>query len=171
MADSQPPPQHNGSEQPPPSEDNIKTEPDLDASIEQDVEMNPEQPDEAPAVDPIAPAPTPSKKETSLREFLGRMDDYAPIVCPPDSQCPSQHSANQLRFRTPLLLTTSLLLVSHPQAQGPVKRPRTSRASLRSPLRSSSLISPRTPTSLRASAPQTALPRTMPLAVWPPLRA
>ncbi|KAJ5327002.1 Transcription initiation factor TFIID 23-30kDa subunit [Penicillium brevicompactum] len=80
MADSQPPPQHNGSEQLPPSEDNIKTEPDLDASIEQDVEMNPEQPEEAPAVDPMAPAPTPSKKETSLREFLGKMDDYAPII-------------------------------------------------------------------------------------------
>lgn len=51
MADSQPPPQHNGLEQLPPSEDNIKTEPDLDASIEQDVEMNPEQPEEAPALD------------------------------------------------------------------------------------------------------------------------
>lgn len=34
------------------------------------------------AVDPIAAAPQPSKKETSLREFLGKMDDYAPIVCP-----------------------------------------------------------------------------------------
>lgn len=83
MTDSQPPLQHNVSEQPPPSEDNIKAEPDLDASIEQeDVDMNPEQPDEpsAPGLDPLAPAPTPSKKETSLREFLGKMDDYAPIV-------------------------------------------------------------------------------------------
>ena len=88
MADSQPP-QHNGSEQPP-SEDNIKTEPDLDTSIEQDIEMNPnpDQPDEAPGLDPMAPAPTPSKKETSLREFLGKMDDYAPIVrsLPPTPQ-------------------------------------------------------------------------------------
>lgn len=34
----------------------------------------------AAEVDPIAAAPPPSKKETSLREFLGKMDDYAPIV-------------------------------------------------------------------------------------------
>lgn len=92
MADSQPP--QNGPEQPPPSEDNIKTEPDLDTSIEQDIEMNPnpDQPDEAPAVDPMAPAPTPSKKETSLREFLGKMDDYAPIVCFLLSSNPSHRS-------------------------------------------------------------------------------
>lgn len=31
----------------------------------------------------VAAAATPSKKETSLREFLGKMDDYAPIVLPP----------------------------------------------------------------------------------------
>lgn len=29
---------------------------------------------------PVAGAPT-SKKESSLREFLGKMDEYAPIVC------------------------------------------------------------------------------------------
>lgn len=66
----------------------VKPEPDLDASIEQDIDMNAEktQPtgdDNAPNptdVDPMAAAPTPSKKETSLREFLGKMDDYAPIV-------------------------------------------------------------------------------------------
>ena len=87
MADSQTtqpsqPPQ-NGSEHHPPSEtENIKTEPDLDASIEQDVEMNPDpqNTEDAPGIDPMAPAPQPSKKETSLREFLGKMDDYAPIV-------------------------------------------------------------------------------------------
>ncbi|KAJ5875804.1 Transcription initiation factor TFIID 23-30kDa subunit [Penicillium soppii] len=78
---SQPPqPPQNGSEKP--SEETIKTEPDLDASIEQDVEMNPDpqNTDDAPGIDPMAPAPTPSKKETSLREFLGKMDDYAPII-------------------------------------------------------------------------------------------
>ena len=31
-------------------------------------------------VDPLAAAAPPSKKETSLREFLGKMDEYAPIV-------------------------------------------------------------------------------------------
>lgn len=66
----------------------VKPEPDLDASIEQDIDMNAEQTqatgdDNAPLPtddDPMAAAPQPSKKETSLREFLGKMDDYAPIV-------------------------------------------------------------------------------------------
>lgn len=31
-------------------------------------------------IDPVAPAPPPTKKETSLREFLGKMDEYAPII-------------------------------------------------------------------------------------------
>lgn len=31
-------------------------------------------------VNPVAPAPTPTKKDASLREFLGKMDEYAPIV-------------------------------------------------------------------------------------------
>ena len=34
-------------------------------------------------INPITPAPAPSKKDASLREFLGQMDDYAPIVCFP----------------------------------------------------------------------------------------
>lgn len=66
----------------------VKPEPDIDASIEQDIDMNAEQnqatgDDNVPLptdVDPMAAAPPPSKKETSLREFLGKMDDYAPIV-------------------------------------------------------------------------------------------
>ena len=81
-------PQNGSQDHPPPSEseDIIKTEPDLDASIEKDVEMNTENQTgananaNAPGQDPMAPAPEPSKKETSLREFLGKMDDYAPIV-------------------------------------------------------------------------------------------
>lgn len=36
---------------------------------------------EEAAIDPVAAAPQPSKKETSLREFMSKMDDYAPIVC------------------------------------------------------------------------------------------
>lgn len=35
----------------------------------------------APEIDQLAAAPAPTKKETSLREFLGKMDEYAPIVC------------------------------------------------------------------------------------------
>lgn len=36
------------------------------------------------APEAIAPAPEPklpSRKDASLKEFLGKMDDYAPIVC------------------------------------------------------------------------------------------
>ncbi|KAJ5747377.1 uncharacterized protein N7511_009073 [Penicillium nucicola] len=89
MADSQTPQPPSGSEHltPAPVTDNIKPDPDLDASIEQDVDMNTEpQPganaddSAAPGIDPMAPAPQPSKKETSLREFLSKMDDYAPII-------------------------------------------------------------------------------------------
>lgn len=84
---------------------------DLDASIEQHISMSPHPDDsnaaqatgpggEAAAEnedeDMVAPGnpvqeasvdaltaatAAPSKKETSLREFLGKMDDYAPIVC------------------------------------------------------------------------------------------
>ena len=40
---------------------------------------NPED-NAAVALESLAAAPPPSKKETSLREFLGKMDEYAPIV-------------------------------------------------------------------------------------------
>jgi transcription initiation factor TFIID subunit 10 len=68
----------------------IKPEPDLDASIEQDIDMNADQTgagaEESAAgaeVDQLAESAQPSKKETSLREFLGKMDEYAPIVSDP----------------------------------------------------------------------------------------
>jgi transcription initiation factor TFIID subunit 10 len=71
----------------------IKPEPDLDASIEQDIDMNAEQSGAgaeesgagalATEVDQLAESSQPSKKETSLREFLGKMDEYAPIVSAP----------------------------------------------------------------------------------------
>jgi transcription initiation factor TFIID subunit 10 len=108
MADSQTPQPPSGSEHltpAPATEDNIKPDPDLDASIEQDVDMNTEhQPgvntDDAPApgMDPIEPAPQPSKKETSLREFLGKMDDYAPIVSL------SQHSHQKSLYFFPCVI-------------------------------------------------------------------
>lgn len=37
-------------------------------------------------VDPVAPAPEPklpTRKDASLKEFLSKMDDYAPIVISP----------------------------------------------------------------------------------------
>lgn len=42
---------------------------------------NPVQEAVPESVDALAAAAAPSKKETSLREFMGRMDEYAPIVC------------------------------------------------------------------------------------------
>lgn len=89
-------------------ESDAPTNTDLDAVIDADVEMNtdeniaangaaggagadetgaggvgnPVQDDPVPtSVDALAAAAAPSKKETSLREFLGKMDEYAPIVC------------------------------------------------------------------------------------------
>ncbi|KAF7596329.1 hypothetical protein BBP40_002073 [Aspergillus hancockii] len=65
----------------------------LDASIEQDIDMgdskmNNTNDAEDPvggnpiptSVDVLAASAAPSKKETSLREFLGKMDEYAPII-------------------------------------------------------------------------------------------
>ena len=96
---SQPQPP-NGTEQSTPAPDTadsiIKPDPDIDASIEKDIDMNAES--NASAANPgdsasgalptevdtlAAAAPPPTKKETSLREFLDKMDDYAPIVCDP----------------------------------------------------------------------------------------
>ena len=60
----------------------------------EDAELAPEAPDAdadaQPSEDAAGAPPTiqeprmPTKKDTSLREFLGKMDDYAPIVrCAP----------------------------------------------------------------------------------------
>jgi transcription initiation factor TFIID subunit 10 len=49
---------------------------------------------------PVAPAPEPklpTRKDVSLKEFLSKMDDYAPIVCCPISTTPphtSHHTSN-----------------------------------------------------------------------------
>lgn len=71
----------------------IKPDPELDASLDQDIVMSADQAgagaDEnatgalATEVDQLAESSQPSKKETSLREFLGKMDEYAPIVGDP----------------------------------------------------------------------------------------
>lgn len=47
---------------------------------EPDTMVAPGNPVQDAPVDALAAAAAPSKKETSLREFLGKMDDYAPIV-------------------------------------------------------------------------------------------
>lgn len=96
---SDPNPQHQPSQDPsnPPHPDF-----DIDASIEADIDMTaPSNPNTnalnldgandtndssstlAPELDPVGHAPDPrmpTKKDASLREFLGKMDEYAPIV-------------------------------------------------------------------------------------------
>lgn len=81
--------------QPPPTDREL--DPDtLDASIEADIKTEPTQPDAmnldgandaetsarngATEVAPALEARIPAKKDTTLREFLGKMDDYAPII-------------------------------------------------------------------------------------------
>lgn len=68
---------------------------DLDQSVENEINHEATQADamnldgatdDAPAANGLAEAPTafeqriPAKKDATLREFLGKMDDYAPIV-------------------------------------------------------------------------------------------
>ena len=49
------------------------------------LESQSNQDDAAPAPPTLPEAQLPTKKDTSLREFLGKMDDYAPIVRPTPS--------------------------------------------------------------------------------------
>lgn len=52
---------------------------DIDMAIDPDPNPNPEDPNAE-----LPPEPrVPPKKDISLREFLSKMDDYAPIVTPP----------------------------------------------------------------------------------------
>ncbi|OJJ79555.1 putative TFIID and and SAGA complex TAF10 subunit [Aspergillus glaucus CBS 516.65] len=91
MADQQQPPVQ-------PQQEPDANNPELDVPIEQeDIDMNngentagagangeglgnPLQEAVPTSVDALAAAAAPSKKETSLREFLGKMDEYAPII-------------------------------------------------------------------------------------------
>lgn len=40
----------------------------------------------------------PAKKDATLREFLGKMDEYAPIVCSTHSRCAQSHTNDNTRF-------------------------------------------------------------------------
>ncbi|KAI9893791.1 MAG: hypothetical protein M1814_006008 [Vezdaea aestivalis] len=84
------------SDQPPPSgqpeaDNSMQTDADLDPSLEAEIDMTNTAPPNASDlgndgtgdIDPVAPAAElrlPSKKDISLREFLSKMDDYAPII-------------------------------------------------------------------------------------------
>lgn len=47
--------------------------------------QNPQQAEEATGYAPLVDPRLPTRKDTSLREFLSKIDDYAPIVCISDS--------------------------------------------------------------------------------------
>ena len=131
----------------------------LDAAVEAEINPEPTQPDamnvdganEAEpaarngAEDPV-PAPLeariPAKKDTTLREFLGKMDDYAPIVS--YALFPRQFSLLTIchRFQTQSPTITSLL----PDFHHLLKQAHSWRACWRSRPRSSLLISLRMPT-------------------------
>lgn len=59
----------------------------FDGAVEADIDMDIRPEDqvdgaaEAPATAPATEVPAPTKKDISLRDFLSKMDDYAPIVC------------------------------------------------------------------------------------------
>lgn len=77
MADSQPPPTD---PDPTPQPDPI-----LNGAADADIDMdlNPDAPISDPPLpqeEPVPEPPAPTKKDISLRDFLSKMDDYAPIV-------------------------------------------------------------------------------------------
>jgi hypothetical protein len=172
MADQQQPPPSSsnpsGSQEPTTQPDSagqsdsaIKPDPDQDAIEDQDIDMAETKaaqdsiPDgENPAatiptdVDPLAAAPTPSKKETSLREFLGKMDDYAPIV-----RCLSVSSS--LPPFTPSILPLILTLMTIPD-------PRRGNSPLPHPSRP--------PTTRQRTQPNPTTPGTSPRAGNPEIR-
>ena len=60
----------------------------LDPEIDLAIDPAPADP-ENPALDETLPEPREAtRKDISLRDFLGKMDDYAPIVCFPPSPLP-----------------------------------------------------------------------------------
>ena len=74
-------------------------EEDLDASIEADINQDPAtqpdgktlEPNSADDIDGVPEVAEPrilTKKDATLREFLNKMDDHAPIVSRPDPLCP-----------------------------------------------------------------------------------
>jgi hypothetical protein len=80
----------------------------------------------------------PAKKDANLKEFLGKMDDYAPIVRPLSllSCAPvGKISANRIHHRSLMRLQTTSLL--SPDSRHHPRRPSNSRASSPSPLKSS----------------------------------
>jgi hypothetical protein len=78
---------------------------------------------EGEEVDPVAPAPEPkvqTRKDATLKEFLSKMDDYAPIVCLSLSFFIVLLSDTIIRFRMQSRITTSPKLV-YPRPRRPMR--------------------------------------------------
>lgn len=78
---------------------------DVDASLDEEMQNVTEEA-KADEVDPVAPsleAKMPTRKDTSLKEFLAKMDDYAPIVCSVLSPI-SAHMHSMLTWRYRFLM-------------------------------------------------------------------
>lgn len=56
-------------------------DPEIDLGAKGDEAMNIDGANDGEAAVPALEARIPAKKDATLREFLGKMDDYAPIVC------------------------------------------------------------------------------------------
>ena len=72
--------------EPPPLTDDAELDPEIDMAID----PAPPEP-ENPVLEEALPEPREAtRKDISLRDFLGKMDDYAPIVC--SNPCPPRLS-------------------------------------------------------------------------------
>lgn len=116
---------------------------------------------EEETVDPVAPAPEPklpSRKDASLKEFMGKMDDYAPIVrSATKSFCPYvASSSHSRRSQMQSQITTSPKLAFHHHHKQTKSLP----VSLPSQRRSLSPISLLMPTSTPAFDPPIVTPTT-----------
>ena len=96
----------------PPTTDSTQAGPDqtLDGTLDIDIDMNlnpqPEPGSREATTEAIPePPPAPTKKDITLREFLSKMDDYAPIVRPRLHSLPnppkSQHISTPAHNRFP----------------------------------------------------------------------
>jgi hypothetical protein len=134
---------------PQPPDSNMEVNEELDPAVEEEINHDATQADTMnidgaadaePAVNGITDAAQtfeariPAKKDATLREFLGKMDEYAPIV----SNVPLCAQASDDAHETCRFPTQSPTTTSHaPDCHRHPRPHRTSRASLRSLPRSS----------------------------------
>lgn len=65
-----------------PEDPEVEVDADIDMNIDTSAAEKPPQADAEMEEEPIVEPREPTKKDVSLRDFLSKMDDYAPIVSP-----------------------------------------------------------------------------------------